>query len=323
MAVTLNELKKNLGETVRARVPLAPYTNFKIGGPAKYLFEARQSEDLVKAVQVANEFKLPFLVLGGASNVLVADKGFTGLVVLVRNSQLKVEGTRVTADAGVKLSFLVQQTVAAGLSGLEPLVAVPGTVGGAVYGNAGIPQVPKGFIGDWVESVSVCREDKIILLKRAECGFAYRQSGFKQTNDVILSATLELQRGDASKSQELIKKYIAARKGQPYHKPSSGCIFMNVPITNADEVRQKFAGEEKLEQFLLRGQLPSSWLIDRAGLKGRTIGGIQVSPDHANYLVNVGNGTAEQVMEMISFIKQQVRDKFGIQLSEEVRYIGF
>lgn len=323
MAATLDQIKGNLGQDVQSQAPLAPYTNFKIGGPAKFLFTAKTSEELIKAVQVAHEYKLPLLILGGASNVLVADKGFAGLVILARNNQWSIKGTRVTADAGVNLGFLVQKTVANGLSGFEPLVAVPGTVGGAIYGNAGVPQVKQGFIGDWVETVTVCRDDKLILLNRDECGFSYRQSGFKKNNDIILSATFKLNKGESEASKELVKKYINARKGQPYSKPSSGCIFMNVPITNREEVSKKFAREEKLPEFLERGQLPASWLIDRAGLKGKTIGGIQVSTDHANYLINIGDGTAEQVVQMISYIKQQVRDKFGIQLQEEVRYLGF
>jgi len=323
MSVSLKQLQENLGEKAKANVPLAPYTNFKIGGPAKFLFEANTSTELIKAAQVAGELKLPLLILGGASNVLVSDSGFAGLVVLARNNQWSINGTQVIAEAGVNLGFLVQQTVSRGLSGFEPLVAVPGTVGGAIYGNAGVPQVPKGFIGDWVTHVTVCREDKLILLNQHECEFSYRNSVFKKNNDIILSATFTLNKGYVAQSQALIKQYIAARQGQPYHKPSSGCIFMNVPITDVAEVKKKFAGEEKLSEFLRRGQLPASWLIDRAGLKGKTVGGIQVSPDHANYLINTGGGKAEHVVQLISFIKQQVRDKFGIQLQEEVRYIGF
>lgn len=323
MATTIGQLRENLGEAVQSQVVLAPYTNFKIGGPAKFFLEARSSTDLVKAVQVSNELNLPLLVLGGASNVLVSDKGFNGLVVLARNNQWSIKGNQVTAEAGVNLGFLVQQTVSQGLSGFEPLVAVPGTIGGAIYGNAGVPQVANGFIGDWVENVTVCRDDKLVLLNKEECGFSYRNSAFKKNKDIILSVVFNLKKGDPKVSQELIKKFIAVRKGQPYSKPSSGCIFMNVPISDEQEVRHKFANEEKIDEFIKRKQLPSSWLIDRAGLKGKTIGGIQVSEDHANYLINIGNATAEQVIQMISFIKQQVRDKFGIQLQEEVRYIGF
>ncbi len=323
MAITIGQLRDNLGGDIKSKVILAPYTNFKIGGPAKFFFEARTSADLIKAVQVSSELNLPLLVLGGASNVLVSDKGFNGLVVLARNNQWSIADTKVTAEAGVNLGFLVQQTVSKGLSGFEPLVAVPGTVGGAIYGNAGVPQVANGFIGDWLLNVTVCRDDKLVLLNKAECEFSYRNSVFKRNKDIILSAEFNLKKGDVKTSQELIKKFIAVRKGQPYSKPSSGCIFMNAPMTDADEIRKKFAGEEKVEEFINRGQLPSSWLIDKAGLKGKTIGGIQVSEDHANYLINVGGGTAEHVIQMISFIKQQVRDKFGIQLQEEVRYIGF
>jgi len=320
----LAELKSNLGPSLKANEPLSKHTNFKIGGPAKYFFTAKSTEELVHAIQVADEFKFPLLILGGGSNVLVSDAGFDGLVVMVKNSKCSISGQIVTAEAGVSLGFLVQKTIAAGLSGLEPLIAVPGTVGGAVFGNAGIPQIPKGFIGDWVKEVVVCRGDTIVQVPREQCGFGYRMSAFKQSGkDIILSAVLELVPGDKAKSEELVKKYIAARQNQPYDKPSSGCIFTNVAITDPEEVRQKFADDDKLEEFIKRGQLPSSWLIDKAGLKGKTVGDIQVSEQHANYLVNLGHGRAEEVVMLISYIKQQVRDKFDIQMQEEVRYIGF
>lgn len=323
MADVFTELRKNLGEGVRAGEPLAAHTNFKIGGPAKYFFVAKTTDELVRVIQVADELKLPLMLLGGGSNVLVSDDGFSGLVVVAKNTQMSISGMTVTADAGVSLGYLVQKTVAAGLTGFEPLVAVPGTVGGAVYGNAGLPQAARGFIGDWATTVVVCRQDKVVHMSKADCNFGYRESIFKHNQDVILSATFQLEPGDTAQSQELIKKYVGARKGQPYHMPSSGCVFTNVPIVNAAELQQKFAGEPKLEEFLQRGQLPSSWLIDKAGLKGKTIGKVQVSYDHANYLVNLGGARAEEVVMMISFIKQQVRDQFGIQLQEEVRYIGF
>lgn len=319
----LSQLKVNLGDSLKSNEPLSAHTNFKIGGPAKFFFTAHTTDEVVRAVQVADELKLPFVILGGGCNVLVSDAGVPALVIEVRNNQLTINGTGVTVEAGVSLGYLVQQAVAAGLTGLEPLVAVPGTVGGAVYGNAGLPQVPRGFIGDWVTEVVVCRQDKVVHVPKDDCGFAYRQSAFKQTKDVILSVVLELEPGEAGRSQALLQKYVAARKGQPYRMPSSGCIFTNVPITNVDEVKEKFKDEPKLAQFLERGQLPASWLIDQAGLKGKTIGQVQVSVDHANYIVNLGGGTAEQVVMLISLIKQQVRDKFGIQLQEEVQYVGF
>jgi UDP-N-acetylmuramate dehydrogenase len=318
------KLQENLGVGVQAGELLASHTNFKIGGPAQYFFTARTADELARAVQVAAELNLSLTVLGGGTNVLVADSGVPGLVVEVRCNQLQVSGTTITAEAGVRLAYLVQQSVAAELAGLEPLVAVPGTVGGAVYGNAGLPQVARGCIGDWVKEVVVCRGSGLLRLPQAECAFSYRDSLFKHNSDVIVSTTFELVPGEKLRSQEAIKQYVAARKGQPYHMPSSGCIFTNIPITNPDELREKFPHEPKLEEFIARGQLPSSWLIDtQLGLKGYTLGQVQVSKDHANYLVNLGDATAEQVVMLISYIKQQARDKFGLQLQEEVRYLGF
>ncbi|MBI5733969.1 MAG: UDP-N-acetylmuramate dehydrogenase [Candidatus Kerfeldbacteria bacterium] len=317
------ELRNNLGEKLLVNEPLKDHTNFKIGGPAKYFFTAATADELVKAYQVARELKIPVIILGGGTNVLVSDQGFAGLVIKVKNQDYKIDGLKVVSDAGVNLGFLVQKTVAVGLSGFEPLVGVPGSVGGAVYGNAGLPGAVQGFIGDWVKAVTVFRENKVVRVPAAECQFAYRDSLFKYNSDIILSAEFELMAGDKAASQELVKKYISARQNQPYHLPSSGCVFTNVPIVDASEIKQKFPQEEKLEQFIARGQLPASWLIDQAGLKGKTMGGIQISGQHANYLVNVGGARAEDVVMMISYIKQQVRDKFGIQLQEEVRYLGF
>ncbi len=326
MADIIQILQQNLGSSIKSGELLAKHTNFKIGGPAKFYFEATSSDELARAVQVANEIALPYLVLGGGANVLVSDNGFTGLVIAARNQQLKIISSTVQVDAGVKLAFLVQETVAAGLTGLEPLVAIPGTVGGAIYGNAGLPQADKGCIGDWTKEVKVLAIDKIIKLTQEQCQFAYRTSVFKQTKDVILEAILELAPGSHQTSQELIKKYIAARKNQPYNLPSSGCVFINVNVVDdkqKEELKEKIKEYKILDGFLTKGQVPAGWLIELADCKGKQIGGAQVSTKHANYIVNTGNARAEEVVMLISYIKQQVRDKFGIELQEEIQYVGF
>ncbi|MFA4936721.1 MAG: UDP-N-acetylmuramate dehydrogenase [Patescibacteria group bacterium] len=319
-------LKENIGSNIKLNESLSRHTNFKIGGPAKYYFEALTSTDLERAVQTARELQIPTIVLGGGANVLVSDNGFAGLVIIAKNQIWSINGNLVSAEAGVNLGFLVSQTVSAGLAGLEPLVAIPGSVGGAVYGNAGLPQIAKGCIGDWIYEVTVLGDDKIVKLNNKQCKFSYRNSLFKQTKDIILSVILELKPADKLVSEKLIKKYIAQRKGQPYHLPSTGCIFTNVEVKTKKqeaEIKNKITSEPKLDDFLLRGQIPAGWLIELAGLKGKIIGGVQVSTDHANYIVNINNAKAEHVVMLISFIKQQVRDKFGIQLKEEVQYIGF
>lgn len=317
------QLEINLGDNLKVNEPLKNHTSYKIGGLAKYFYIAESTNDLIKALQVALEVGVPYIILGGGTNALINDQGFSGFVIKVKNHEWQINVQEVTADAGVNLAFLVQKTVAASLTGFEPLVGVPGTVGGAIYGNAGLPGLGKGCVGDWVKNVTVFRDDKIILLSKEECSFGYRDSIFKHNNDVVLSATFVLDKGDIAEVKEKVNKYMLSRKHQPYDSPSCGCIFTNYKITNPDEIRKIFVGEEKIEEFINKGQIPAGWLIEKAGLKGKVLGGIQVSDKHANFLINIGEGTAESVIMMISYIKQQVRDKFGIQLQEEVRYMGF
>src|SRR3989338_2851260 len=210
MADILKELEKNLGPKIQANVLLSKYTNFKIGGPAKYMLVADTSAEIVRAGQVAHELNLPLIVLGGGANVLVSDRGYDGLVVIAKNQQLEVKENKIFAGAGVRLGFLVTQAVEAGLTGIEPLVAVPGTVGGAIYGNAGLPQEPKGCIGEWIYSVDALANDKIVKYTKKQCQFSYRNSRFKKTKELILSAVLQLDTGDKVTSQQLIKKYVGA-----------------------------------------------------------------------------------------------------------------
>ncbi len=325
MADILKTLSENL-TGLKTNEQLAPYTNFKIGGPAKYLFEAFSSSELTNAVQVAAELEVPVKVLGGGANILVSDNGFNGLVIIAKNQHFSISGLKLVAEAGVKMGFLASKTVEAGLSGLEPLVAVPGTVGGGVYGNAGLPQITGGSIGDWVTRVTALQGDKIVSLTKRACKFGYRQSAFKKNGEIILEVSFKLNKGDIATSRELMKKYVEMRKNQPINMPSSGCIFTNYELKDSeiDEMRTKLAGRDKLEEFLLKKQIPAAWLIDQAGLKGKQMGGVEVSPKHANYIINPsGQGRAEDVVMLVSFIKQQVRDQFGVELREEVQYIGF
>lgn len=318
-----NALELNLGDNLKVNEPLKNHTSYKIGGPAKYFYVAEKTEDLTKALQVAIEVGVPYLVLGGGTNVLISDLGFAGLVVKIKNHDWKINGTEVFSEAGVNLAFLVQKTVAKDLSGFEPLVGVPGSVGGAIYGNAGLPSLEKSCIGDWVKTVTVFREDKIIVLDKSACQFNYRDSIFKHNSDIILSAVFELTKGEHEPIMNRVNKFMGSRKTQPYSSPSCGCIFTNYKITDPELIRQTFAGDEKIEEFIKKGQIPAGWLIEKADLKGKVLGGVQVSEKHANFLVNTGAGKAEDVIMMISYIKQQIRDKFGIQLHEEVRYLGF
>jgi len=301
---------------IRENVLLRDYTTFKIGGPARYFFVAKNKEDLKNTILWAKKKKLPFFILGGGSNVLFSDKGFNGLVIKLQNTQYEIRNTNVIAGAGVPLQKLVLEAAKKGLSGLENLAGIPGTLGGAIWGNAG------AFgreIGDLVEEVKVLdvggSKLEVKKLKNKDCKFGYRESIFKRRkNWIILEATLKLKRGKKKEIEEKIKEILKLRKEkQPLEFPSAGSVFKNVPIEKVPKkIREKF--KEKIKD----GFLPAGVLIETAGLKGYQIGGAKISEKHANFIVNTGESKARDVLELIELIKKRVRKKFKIELKEEI-----
>jgi len=306
---------------IREKVLLKDYTTFKIGGPARYFFVAKNKEDLKNAILWAKKKRLPFFILGVGSNVLFSDKGFNGLVIKLQNTQYEIRNTKVVAEAGVPLQKLVLETAKKGVSGLENLAGILGTLGGAIWGNAG------AFgreIGDLVEEVKVLDAGSSKLevkkLRNKDCKFGYRDSIFKRKkNWIILEATLRLKKGKKKEIEEKIKEFLRLRKEkQPLEFPSAGSVFKNVPIEKVPkEIREKF--KEKIKN----GFLPAGVLIEAVGLKGFQIGGAKISEKHANFIVNVGKAKASDVKELIEKIKKEVKKKFKIQLEEEIKLVGF
>jgi UDP-N-acetylmuramate dehydrogenase len=311
---------------IKEKIPLKEYTTFKIGGPARYFFVAKSKEDLKNAILWAKKKKLPFFILGGGSNVLFSDKGFKGLVIKIQNSNLKIQNEnskfKIICGAGLPLMKLVFKSSEIGATGLENLAGIPGTLGGAIWGNAG------AFgreIGDVIEEVEILRINgltswRIEKLKNKDCKFGYRDSIFKRKkNLIILEATLKLKKGKGKEIEEKIKEILRLRKEkQPLEFPSAGSVFKNVPIEKVSKrIREKF--KEKIKD----GFLPTGVLIDAAGLKGFQIGGAKISEKHANFIVNVGNAKASDVKELIEKIKKEVKKKFKIQLEEEIKLVGF
>lgn len=282
--------------------PLAKYTNFKIGGPAKYFLVAKDEDDLVKAIKTAKEEAMPYFILGGGTNILVSDGGFNGLVIKIQNSKLEIKNCLVTVGAGVKLSNLIDEALKNGLTGMEFLAGIPGNVGGAIYGNAGA--WGQG-IGDLVKEVKIFNGDEIKIIKKDQADFSYRHSRFKNPpasgREIILEATLESTKGDVDASKQKIKEILDKRHGsQPYQMPCAGCTFKN---PSADQ--------------------PAALLIEQCGLKGKTIGKAQISEKHANFIINLGGATAADVRELTELIKKEVKLKFGLDLTEEIILVGF
>lgn len=282
---------------VKKNISLKNHTTFKIGGPAQYFFSARTKKDLIKAVLAAQKTKTPFFILGGGGNILAADKGFKGLVIKNEAKKFKIKKNKIIAESGAILSRVVVSAAKAGLSGIEKGSGIPGTVGGAVYGNAGWP---KGdwAIGEAVESAALLMPGgKIKKVNKKWLRFDYRNSRlkkFKTGRPVVLEVVLKLKKDGA---EDLIKERQEILKTRLRKIPlgfSAGSVFKNPP--------QKSAG----------------YLIEKCGLKGKKIGRAKISEEHANFIINLGGAKAEDVKKLIKLAKEKVREKFKIKLKEEI-----
>ncbi len=310
---------------IQEQVSLAPHTIYKIGGPARFFAEIKNTEELREAVHFAQTGNLPIFILGAGSNILIADSGFAGLVIHLRQGTVAAENNKLIVGADVMMAQAVLKAAAAGLSGFEWGIGVPGTVGGSVRGNAGCFG---GEMKDIVEEVSIfnlqsgAKEE----LNRQQCQFGYRDSIFKKHPEwFILSVTLKLRPGEVKQIQEAIRRISTERtEKQDIGTKSCGCIFKNVawnrPDLNKNKLLEKFP---ELRNFKDRENIPASFLLDAAGLKGKQIGKAAISSRHANFFINEGGATAEEVIMLIAAAKETVKRKFGIVLEEEIQYVGF
>lgn len=311
-------LIKELGPLrVKKNEPVSVQTTFKIGGPADLFFEAYNVEELTKVVGLCQKFKIPYFVLGRGSNILVSNKGFSGLVIKNKSSQIKIlrykgqigegkpqEGTAlIEADSGVGLNRLVRYTIEERLSGLEVFLSIPGSVGGAIKINAHFRPERDEFIGNFVYKAKLFdQEGEVKEVTRDYFKFGYDKSVLQKTEEILISVVFQLDKvSDKKLLWKKAQEAVEHRKlRQPMGLACSGCIFKNPP-------KSRGAG----------------FLIDQAGLKGIQVGGAKISEQHANFIVNTGGATAENVVELIRLCKKKVKNIFGIRLKEEIEYIGF
>ncbi len=304
-----DKIKEKLPD-VQYRVPLENHTTFRIGGPARFFLAADTKEKIIRGVKAAVELGVPFYLIGGGSKLLASDAGFQGLIIKVKNAELDIEDVRITAGAGLSLDKLIKEANEAGLAGLEWAAGIPGTVGGAVRGNAGAWY---GSMRDVVEEVEAfdSETETTRSFKNAECGFSYRSSVFKKNpNLVILSCKFLFKKGDKEKGAAEMAGYVDyRRKNHPLEFPSAGSIFKN-PSSEKDSV-----DKEEPENF------PAGRLIGESGLAGKTVGKVKISEKHSNFIVNLGGGKAEEVKQLIGLARDEVKKKFGIELEEELQYL--
>jgi UDP-N-acetylmuramate dehydrogenase len=304
------------GLSILENVPLSRYTRFAVGGPARILADASTEQALADAVRVIKETSEPLTVIGGGTNLVVSDQGFPGVVLRYTNAALELDGTTVTAAAGLVLQHLVDSTIAHGLAGLETMTGIPGWVGGAVYGNAG---AYGHSMQERVASVRFLDGSRVREFTNAACEFRYRDSVFKRhKNWIVLSATLHLDSAGADELRATAAGILKIRNEKyPPTMRCAGSIFKNLLWDQLPGPARALIPEHVVRE----GKVPSAYFLELAGAKGMVNGGVRVAEYHANLIYNEGGGTARQVSELIDVLKRRVREQFGVELEEEVQFV--
>lgn len=284
-----------LEHCVRQDELLAPYTWFRLGGPAEYFAEPTNFDELSELVRRCRDDEVALRLLGGGSNVLVSDAGVSGMVLRLSApcfSEIKVEGDSVTAGGGARLGHIITTAVREGLAGLEKLVGIPGTLGGALHGNAGSRDTD---VGQWTAQATVItRAGETHVRRRDDLVFAYRQSSLDEL--VILSAQFQLERDDPQEvTRRMQKQWIVKKASQPLGHQACGCVFRNP------------------------GGMSAGTLIEQAALKGTRIGGAEVSDRHGNFIVADSSATSQDVLRLIELVRTQVQERLGVELETEIQ----
>lgn len=284
---------------LKENISLHKYTTYKVGGKANYFAEPSNLAEIQEVLQWRKKQNLPLFILGKGSNLVVSDSGFEGLILYFGRSfkKIQIDGTQIYAEAGALLHSLVQKSVNQGLVGMENLGGIPGTIGGGVYINAG------AFDQELDQSItkvtSITCDGDIKVRSTAECGFGYRHSNFFQLNEIILSAEFALNQSEIEKAKNQFNHTLQKRKGkQPLEYPNAGSMYKRPPGT--------FAGK----------------LIQEANLKGFALGGAQISPKHANFVINANNATSQDIYDLSEEVKNQVLENSGIELEKEQIFLG-
>lgn len=277
---------------------LSSYVNFKVGGPADILLIPKSKEQVIKSVEVCKENKIPFYLIGNGSNILVRDGGFRGVVISLKEvNTIIVDGDKIEAECGAMLKAVSDKAMENSLTGFEFACGIPGTIGGAVFMNAGAYD---GEIAHVIESAEIIDEEcNIVRLSNKDLDFGYRSSIVMKKGYTVLSAVFKLEKGQVKTIKELVDDLTNKRESkQPLEYPSAGSTFKRPT--------GYFAGK----------------LIQDAGLKGYSIGGAAVSEKHSGFVINKGNATAKDITDLIKYIQDEIKRQFGVELHPEVRIIG-
>ncbi len=320
----VQKFQKNF-PSILVNEPMNKHTNIRIGGVAKLYLVAVDIDELIDAMEMATKENIPFYIFGGGSNMLVSDDGYQGLMIQIGFREIKVREKTIIADSGAITSAIARQSVAEDLEGLEWAGSLPGTIGGAIYGNSGCWG---GEMKDVVVTVDAIRlsDMKRVVYTNAECKFDYRDSIFKHEPHVILRATLGLKTtADSLAVKARMEEYFTKRKEtQPFIESSAGCMFKNFIYKDESELdRLKNSVKEIPLEMLAKKSISAGWLVSQIGMKGERIGDAEISDKHGNFIVNLGNARAQDVLMLTSKAKMKIRDQYNIMLEDEIELVGF
>lgn len=312
---------------VKRNILLSPLSTFRIGGRVKFFCEARNNKELLETFQLAKKLKIPYKIVAGGSNVVFPDKKLNCLLIKVKSQKLKVRGNRIFADAGMPLQRVIAMANKCGLRGLETLAGIPGTLGGAIVGNAG---AYGHSISEVVEKVEIFPPldrlvypvikrslDNWIKISNRECKFGYRESIFKNRPYIILRAVLKFGKSDSRALAKISKEIIQTRlKKYKLGLRCPGSFFKNVLIKDISKKSLAFIDKNKI----IESKIPAGYLLESVGAKGMRCGGIRIADFHGNLFINEGSAKASDVKKLAKILKNRVKKKFGIRLEEEIRY---
>ena len=318
MDPTLARLAEIPNLTVLRDAPLAAYTRFAIGGPADIYAETESVESFIQALAVARASGLEYMVMGGGTNLIVADPGYRGIMLRFVARKILAADDRLNCDAGAVLQDLVDFSIERGLKGLETLAGIPGSVGAAIYGNAG---AYGHSISESVRQVRFFDGERVRVFDREDCEFHYRESIFKRHKEwIIFSTELRLAHADAATLRKIADDILKVRNEKfPVTMKCAGSIFKNLLFA---ELPAAVAAQVP-ETAVREGKVAAAYFLERVGAKGMTRGDMHVAAYHANLIYNAGRGTAADLRALIQELKDRVERQFGIELEEEVQYVGF
>jgi len=305
LPLTRPQMVETFGPALQFDRELASLTTFGTGGRAVYFLEALSETELADAVARATRHCIPFFILGGGSNVLVSDSGFEGLIIKIAiDGMSRIDDDTIECGAGERLDDIVDFATDQSLSGLEFAAGIPGSVGGAVCGNAG---AFGSEIGSVVSQVIVCdSKGEVKTVEPSYCQFSYRHSALKETGEMVLRVQFELESGSPEAIDGKVREILAERRGKhPINQPSAGSFFKNIPDKSQEH-----------------GKLPAGRLLEQVGAKGMTVGGAKVFEKHANIIINAGGATSKNISDLADILREKVSEQFGIELEDEIVRIG-